>query len=174
MTKLRNRVNWLAGIAIPSGAFLLALVTDLGSLLSGMERVLWILGFSLASLGAYVVLGRPFVVVLEDEILVRNPKSFWRIPHESIDSVIVGSSGFPKVQVEGRGVRLWALEESLAAQLLGGFEKIDRVRDVASSVSKFGGRTTPEYRSAPFDKGAAFIALAWVAYYTISVIHDLN
>lgn len=170
MTKLRNRVNWFAGIAIPVMAFLLALVMDLGGLLAGLELVLWIGGFSLASLVAYVVLGRPFVVVREDDILVRNPMSLWRIPQRSIESVVVGASGFPKVQAGGMSVRLWALEESLGAQLLGGFEKIDRVRDVASSVPESAEKTAPECSCALFDTWAAFIVLVWIVYYAASVI----
>lgn len=170
MPKLRNRVNWVVGISFPVGLFLLATLTGLGSTFTGVELAAWVLGFFLASLGAYVLLGRPYVIVASDELVVRNPISLWRIPQASIDSVSVGSSGFPQVDAEGRCVRLWALEESLTAHLLGGFEKLDRVRGRIGAVPSRPARGVPECRRSLFDKGSTFITIGWSVYYAYSAL----
>lgn len=165
--RLRNNVNFAAGVLSPIGLFALAVLPGLGQTFEGLELLGWCAGFWALSCALYTFLARPYVELGSDLVEVRNPLSRWHIPRELIQDVMVGASNYPYLHLGDQKVRIWALEESLLTTMGGGFDKVETLR---SASSEGHGATPATWERDVLDVPLALITIAWLAYFLVSVI----
>jgi len=83
---------------------------------------------------AYLVFGRPVLLVEESRLVIVNPFGVWTVPFGCVDS-IEATWPYPRVQAQGRKIFVAALGESSLNLLRGGS------RRVADLVATLGGQT---------------------------------
>jgi hypothetical protein len=116
------------------------------------------------SIASYLCLGRPYVEIDKDLLIVRNPLRRVVVPLSAVQEFTVGLLGFPSVSTAGRRVRLWGLEESVAQKMAGGSLDHAILRAELSRFQEQAPGPSAAVNWAVFSVGLAVLLTLWCTY----------
>ena len=170
--RFRNGSNMFWGYAVAWGLFgMSALLLNKSILtdpdpMTGPEVAQFAAGMFSASVAVLCVFARPYVTLRNGRVTVRNPLRIYRFALSQVQSVEDGFSGFPKLVVAGRTIRVMGMEQTGLDQMSGGSEDmvVFQAERADARVSTGDDGAEVGVRWSLMDRGLALLLAAWAMY----------
>lgn len=168
--RFRNLSNMFWGYVLAWGLFGMAALLLNKSILTDAdpmtprEAATYGVGLFLASLAAFGLLARPFVILASGVLTVRNPLRVYAVELAAVESLESGLAGFPKLTVAGRAIRIFGMEESGLQKMAGGSDDMAVLQAEIRDAQRSSGRGAVQTRWAVLDKGSILLLMAWSGY----------
>jgi hypothetical protein len=180
LVKVRNGSNWLSGRVLGWGLLGAAIALDPLAVYrrpvdgQGLDTFWLIATGVMAAVGclAYLVFGRPVLLVEESRLVIVNPFRVWTVPLGSVDSVDE-TWPYPRVRAQGRRIFVAALEESNLDLLRGGSGRVTDLVATAADHTVDSVPAPPEqlsYRWSFTDRTLKVLLACWVSYVLAGVV----
>jgi hypothetical protein len=181
--KPRNEANRAAGWFLAVGLLVAGVALDPLALYrppvdDGPQGFfLWVvLIMAMVSLGSYTFFAKPFIAVQDNQLIVQNPLTRWKLPLRDV-TLVPDSYPYASVRVGSKRVWLMAAEYSLTSQILGSrVEGWLGTRVAEGSEHDLGSMKRNVETTAPIEKALtlvdlpqAMLAALWLSYVAVSL-----